>query len=146
MWMSTNTESFTMNRSIEMFKAHVRMWELSQVHSLCKIHVEASGRSCSEQRSSRILSGSCFLRLHGSSSPNQNFHKNISNCHRYCGEIDIKMYLYTDDNFGENFGWNRSNHMIMFKAMHERHTKLLIDFKCTPCPLCREPWPKQLHW
>ena len=39
------------------------IWELSQIHSLCKI--EVSGRSCSEQRSSRILSGSCFLRLHG---------------------------------------------------------------------------------
>ena len=25
-----------------------------------------------------------------SSSPNQNFHQNISNCHRYCGEINIK--------------------------------------------------------
>ena len=26
-----------------------------------------------------------------SSSPNQNFHQIISNYHRYCGEIDIKM-------------------------------------------------------
>ena len=118
-----------MNGIIEMFKAHM-YGDLSE--SYLKYTAYAWYKQVADLALSNDLQE--FSQLAGfyvymvSSSPNQNFHQNISNCHRYCGEINIKNVAIYWWYFSEKFWLELKQPHDHVQSYALRHTKLLIDY------------------